>query len=76
MRCELYQRPIGSLNQMEKPTNETWCRTHGVPKDSRPCLLERVDQLESALVAIIDAHDAKDLRAIEDALMVGRGLTF
>ena len=36
----------------------------------------RVEQLETALVALIDAVDAKDRAAIERALFVGRGLTF
>lgn len=36
----------------------------------------RMEQLETALVALIDAVDAKDRAAIERALFVGRGLTF
>lgn len=36
----------------------------------------RVEQLEDALAKIIDALDAKDAKALENALMVGRGLTF
>ena len=36
----------------------------------------RAAQLEKALVALIDAVDAKDKAAIERALFVGRGLTF
>ncbi len=46
-------------------------------------LQERVDKaearaaaLEAALVALIDAVDAKDPAAIDTALFVGRGLTF
>lgn len=33
-------------------------------------------QLEEALVALIDAVDAKDEKATQSALFVGRGLTF
>lgn len=39
----------------------------------------RIMQLEQALVKIIDAHDAHPqvrAKAIENALFVGRGLTF
>ena len=36
----------------------------------------RAEQLEAALVALIDAVDAKNAKAIESALFVGRGLTF
>lgn len=36
----------------------------------------RITQLEAALVALIDAVDAQDKKAIESALFVGRGLTF
>jgi hypothetical protein len=37
---------------------------------------QRIAELEAALVALIDAVDAKDARRIEDALFVGKGLTF
>lgn len=37
---------------------------------------DRAAQLEAALVALIDAIDAKDNKAIETAMFVGRGLTF
>lgn len=37
---------------------------------------ERNRQLEAALVALIDAVDARDGKAIDHALFVGRGLTF
>jgi hypothetical protein len=39
----------------------------------------RLAQVERALVKLIDAHDAPEpvrAKAIEDALFVGRGLTF
>ena len=39
----------------------------------------RIMQLERALVRLIDAHDAPEpvrAKAIQDALFVGRGLTF
>ena len=38
--------------------------------------LARVEELEAALVALIDAVDSKDAKRIEDALFVGKGLTF
>jgi hypothetical protein len=38
--------------------------------------LTRAAELETALVALIDAVDAKDEKAIQNALFVGRGLTF
>ena len=38
--------------------------------------LDRSKELEAALVALIDAVDAKDSKRIENALFVGRGLTF
>lgn len=37
---------------------------------------KRIAALEGALVAIIDAVDAKDQAAIDTATFVGRGLTF
>ena len=43
---------------------------------SGPFVNSRAEQLEAAIVAIIDAHDARDVKAMESALMVGRGLTF
>jgi hypothetical protein len=36
----------------------------------------RIAELEAALVALIDAVDAKDAKRIEDAIFVGKGLTF
>lgn len=39
-------------------------------------LVRYAAQLETALVALIDAVDAKDVKAIDNALFVGRGLTF
>jgi hypothetical protein len=41
-----------------------------------PLCHARIAQLEAALVALIDAVDAKDEKAIQNALFVGRGLTF
>lgn len=41
-----------------------------------PALSDRVDQLEAALVALIDAVDSGDKAKIDAALLVGRGLTF
>lgn len=41
-----------------------------------PKLADRVDQLEAALVALIDAVDSGDKQKIEHALLVGKGLTF
>ena len=37
---------------------------------------KRNEQLEKALVALINAIDARDKKATDDALSVGRGLTF
>lgn len=36
--CELYERPIGSLNAATPPVNETWCRTHACAKGGAACL--------------------------------------
>lgn len=38
--------------------------------------LHRVAQLEKAFAALIDAVDAKDKAAVEQAMFVGRGLLF
>jgi len=37
---------------------------------------KRIAELEAALVALIDAVDARESEAIQNALTVGRGLTF
>lgn len=50
---------------------ETW---KNVPDTS--VVDDRCEQLEAALVAIIDALDAKDASALDRAVLVGRGLTF
>lgn len=46
MQCVLYQRAIGSIDQRAKPVYETWCRTHGCHRDSKPCIHQRIANLE------------------------------
>jgi hypothetical protein len=53
------------------------CRRDVLGGDDHGCRpIPRIDQLEAALVALIDAIDAGDKKRIEGALFVGRGLTF
>jgi hypothetical protein len=54
MPCKLYRRPIYSWDRHSKPAYEAWCETHGCRSESRPCLKERVQELEAALREIAE----------------------
>jgi hypothetical protein len=58
---------------MSEPTGSyPWAQVEPAP-DPRD---KRISELEAALVALIDAVDAKDATRIENAVFVGKGLTF
>lgn len=69
----------GPETPRHEPTKEDLC---DMIEDRDQALIaanRRIMQLERALVRLIDAHDAPEpvrAKAIQDALFVGRGLTF
>ena len=66
---------------MSKLSDKTFANKQTLHSECSCCehAAKRINQLERTIVRIIDAHDAPPdvrMRAIEDALMLGRGLTF
>lgn len=76
MPCELYQKPIGSLNQKVPPTFETWCQTHDCAKGGVQCLrsvMYDVAHLAATLGSGSDGHLRGRFMSISNALNAAIG---
>jgi precorrin-6B methylase 2 len=71
MSLPSYVRPVGASDGCGTVTVDAAAMARKIT-----AVEKRRDDLEAALVALIDAVDARDQAAIETALFVGRGLTF